>query len=60
MKIDNASGPSHLLYKGPIENSERYTQGKEVERVQAANATPSTASAFMDNRIQGSVFDAKA
>ena len=60
MKIDNTSGASHLLYKGSVENSERYMRGKEVERVQQANATPSTASAFMDSSIQGSVFDAKA
>jgi hypothetical protein len=59
MKIDNASS-ANLLYKGPIENAENYTRGKEVERVQAANDTPSTASAFMDTNIQGSVFDVKA
>ena len=60
MKIDNTSGTSHLLYKGSVENAERYTKGREVERVQAANVTPSTTSAFMDNSIRGSVFDAKA
>jgi len=59
MKVDN-TGSSHLLYKGPIENSDKFIRGKEVERVQEANATPSTASVFMDTSIQGSVFDAKA
>ena len=60
MKIDSAGGPSHLLYKGSVENAERYTKGKEVERVQQANSTPSTTSVFMDTSIRGSVFDAKA
>ena len=59
MKIDNA-GSSHMLYTGTLENADRFVQGKEVERVQDANATPSTTSVFMDNSIRGSVFDAKA
>jgi len=59
MKIEN-TGSSHLLYTSSIENADRYAKGKEVERQQAANETPSTASVFMDPSIQGSVFDAKA
>ena len=59
MKIDNTSS-THLLYSGPMENVDRFITGKEVERVQSANATPSTTSAFMDNSIRGSIFDAQA
>ena len=59
MKIDSTSS-THLLYSGSVENADRYIRGKEVERIQTANATPSTTSAFMDNSIRGSVFDAKA
>jgi len=59
MKIDNTSS-SHLLYQGSVDNVDRYLKGKEVERIQTSNATPSTTSAFMDNSIRGSVFDAKA
>jgi len=60
MKIENNSTSTHLLYKGSVENAERYIRGKEVERVREANVTPSTTSAFMDSTIRGSVFDAKA
>ena len=59
MKIDNASS-TNLVFKGSIENAQRYIQGKEVERQQANTETQSTTSAFMDPGIQGSVFDAKA
>ena len=58
MKIDSNS--THMLYKSPIDNAEKYIKGKEVERLQAANETEKTTSAFMDNSIRGSVFDAKA
>ena len=59
MNIES-TGSSHLLYKGSIENADKFVRGKETERVQEANSTPSTTSVFMDTSIQGSVFDAKA
>ena len=59
MKIDNTAS-TNMLYTGPMENADRYVKGKEVERLQAVDTTQSTTSAFMDNSIRGSVFDAKA
>ena len=59
MKIDD-TGSSHMLYKSPMENVDRFIKGVEIERVQSANETPSTTSVFMDNSVRGSMFDAKA
>jgi len=57
MKIENTTSV-HMLYKGVAENSQKYMQGKETERKQAAVETKQTVSSFIDTK--GTYFDKKA
>ncbi len=57
MKIDSTNN-IQMLYKGSVDNSEKYTKAKEVERQKAAVETPNTVSSFVEKK--GSYFDASA
>ena len=57
MKIDSTSNVQ-TLYKGVIENSQKYMQSKEIERTKTALETKQTVSSFVD--VKGTQFDAKA
>ncbi|HNX25133.1 MAG TPA: hypothetical protein PKG60_13890 [Spirochaetota bacterium] len=57
MKIDTTSNVQ-MLYKGVVDNSDKYTKGKETERQKAALDTKQSVSSFVENK--GAYFDTKA
>jgi hypothetical protein len=46
-----------MLYKGVVDNSDKYVKGKEAERQKAALETTQTVSSFIDTK--GNNFDTK-
>ena len=56
MKIESSNNVQ-MLYKGAVDNADKYTKAKEVERQKSALETKNTVSSFVGNK--GSYFDAK-
>jgi len=56
MKIESTNNVQ-MLYKGAVDNADKYTKAKEVERQKAALETKNTVSSFVENK--GSYFDTK-
>lgn len=56
MKIESTNNVQ-MLYKGVMDNSDKYSKAKEVERQARALETENSVSSFVDNK--GSYFDAK-
>jgi hypothetical protein len=57
MKIES-TGNVQMLYKGAVDNADKYTKAKEVERQQAALEKENTVSSFVKSK--GSYFDTSA